>query len=84
MIRLMQNFSSISLDSDAQPPGTRPPASWANVKGRKSIEKFWPKSHLTMYSDVSSPVISSKKLPDVFMQGGLWVKMREAVEQTVE
>jgi cytochrome P450 len=50
-IRLLQNFSSISLDTDAQPPETRIPPSWATAKGRKGMEKVWPKSHLTMYAD---------------------------------
>lgn len=55
LIRLLQNFSTISLDSDAQPLESQPPASWANAKGRKGIEKFRPKSHLTMYSQVFLP-----------------------------
>ncbi|KZP20533.1 cytochrome P450 [Athelia psychrophila] len=50
LIRLLQNFSSVSLDPSAQPAETRPPASWAGQAGRKGIEQFWPKSHLTMYS----------------------------------
>ena len=50
LIRLLQEFSSINLDSSAQPPETRPPASWAGGSGRKGIEKIWAKMHLTMYS----------------------------------
>lgn len=52
LIRLLQEFSSISLDPDAQPPETRPPVSWRGGVGRKSIEKLWPKMHLTMYAYV--------------------------------
>lgn len=52
LIRLLQNFSSISLDPSAQPPETRPPVSWAGHQGRKGIEQFRPKAHLTMYSYV--------------------------------
>lgn len=52
LIRLLQNFSSVSLDVDAQPPETRPPTAWAEDKGRKGTEGFWPKMHLTMYSHV--------------------------------
>ena len=52
LIRLLQSFSTISLDIDAQPPNTRVPAWWAKVPGRQSIEKFWPKTHLTMYAHV--------------------------------
>ncbi|KIM86055.1 hypothetical protein PILCRDRAFT_816602 [Piloderma croceum F 1598] len=50
LIRVLQSFSSISLDVDAQPPETRVPASWAKVPGRQSIERFWPKAHLTMHA----------------------------------
>ena len=52
LICLLQNFSSMDLDFDAQPPETRPPESWATAEGRKSIEKVWPKTHLTMYAHV--------------------------------
>ncbi|KAF7982653.1 hypothetical protein HWV62_27101 [Athelia sp. TMB] len=50
LIRLLQEFSSINLDPSAQPPESRPPASWAGGSGRKGIEKIWAKMHLTMYS----------------------------------
>ncbi|KIM86057.1 hypothetical protein PILCRDRAFT_816605 [Piloderma croceum F 1598] len=50
LIRILQNFSTITLDIDAQSPETRVPASWAKVPGRQSIERFWPKVHLTMYA----------------------------------
>lgn len=50
LIRLLQSFSSIHLDLDAQPPESRPPAAWATKSGRKGTEKFWPKNHLTLYS----------------------------------
>lgn len=50
IIRLLQNFTSIALDTASQPPDSVPPASWAGAPGRKGIEKIWPRSHLTMYS----------------------------------
>ncbi|GBE84577.1 cytochrome P450 monooxygenase pc-3 [Sparassis latifolia] len=50
LIRLLQNFSSITLDPDSHEPGTLPPKEWAGARGRKGIERFWPKVHLTMYS----------------------------------
>ncbi|KAF7982659.1 hypothetical protein HWV62_27113 [Athelia sp. TMB] len=50
LIRLLQTFASFTLDTASQPPETRPPASWASEPGRKGIEQFWPKMHLTMYS----------------------------------
>ncbi|EGO29652.1 hypothetical protein SERLADRAFT_445432 [Serpula lacrymans var. lacrymans S7.9] len=50
LIRLLQNFSSIALDLDAQSPECRPPAEWATAGGRKGVEKFRPKANLTLYS----------------------------------
>jgi cytochrome P450 len=52
LVRLVQTFGSVSLASDAQPAETKPPPRWATVKGRQSIEKIRPKSHLTMFSMV--------------------------------
>ncbi|EIM92719.1 cytochrome P450 monooxygenase pc-2 [Stereum hirsutum FP-91666 SS1] len=51
LVRLLQNFSSVSLAQDVQPPKSIPPASWADVPGRQSVEKLWPKSNLTMFID---------------------------------
>ncbi|KAF7966888.1 hypothetical protein HWV62_36642 [Athelia sp. TMB] len=50
LIRLMQSFASLEIDFDAQLPESRPPPAWRHVPGRQSIEKFWPKAHLTMYA----------------------------------
>ncbi|KDQ49955.1 hypothetical protein JAAARDRAFT_142639 [Jaapia argillacea MUCL 33604] len=50
LIRLFQAFSSIALSPLSHPPDTLPPPDWSSAKGRKGIERFWPKSHLTMYS----------------------------------
>ncbi|KDQ56219.1 hypothetical protein JAAARDRAFT_70562 [Jaapia argillacea MUCL 33604] len=62
LIRLAQNFASISLAPDAQPESSKPPLSWLNDReGRKAREKIRPKSHLTMYA-----------------YEGLWVRMEEA------
>ncbi|CAK5262403.1 unnamed protein product [Mycena citricolor] len=63
LVRLLQSFSEISLAPAAQPPATRPPASWKtdDESGWKKEEKIWPRSHLTLY-----------------VNGGLWVTMREA------
>lgn len=67
LIRLLQNFSIVSLSEESQPPDSRAPRVWKSSLegGRKSKEKIKPKSHLTMY-----------------LQGGLWVKMEEAVSTT--
>ncbi|KAJ7935560.1 cytochrome P450 monooxygenase pc-1 [Mycena leptocephala] len=51
IIRLLQNFSSVSLDLDAFPPGAHPPPEWAMLEGRKAMDKIHPKMHLTMYSE---------------------------------
>ena len=53
LIRLLQNFDTIALDWESQAPDSRPPVEWANFPGRKGKEKFWPKSHLTLYSKAS-------------------------------
>ncbi|KAJ6478042.1 cytochrome P450 monooxygenase pc-1 [Mycena vitilis] len=48
IIRLLQAFSSFSLDEDAFAPEARPPAGWKAAKGRKGVDKFRPKLHLSM------------------------------------
>ncbi|CAA7270247.1 unnamed protein product [Cyclocybe aegerita] len=49
LVRLLQNFSSITLDLDAQPAHSRAPPEWAKEEGRKGKEKVRPMAHLTMY-----------------------------------
>jgi len=51
LIKLLQRFSSMELVSEAAPPGSLPPNEWAGLPGRKGIERFWPKAHLTLYSN---------------------------------
>jgi hypothetical protein len=53
IIRLLQMFDHIELASDAQPPESLPPVSWANGQWRKSVEKIRPKSEVTMSVQVS-------------------------------
>ncbi|KAJ7751591.1 cytochrome P450 monooxygenase pc-1 [Mycena metata] len=48
IIRLLQAFSSFSLDEDAFSPEGRPPKEWASASGRKGIDRFRPKLHMTM------------------------------------
>ncbi|OBZ76922.1 hypothetical protein A0H81_03460 [Grifola frondosa] len=50
IIRLLQNFSTMSLDLPAQPPDSLPPAEWKNAKGRKALEQIFPKVHIGLYS----------------------------------
>ncbi|KAJ6568864.1 cytochrome P450 [Mycena capillaripes] len=50
VIRLLQNFSAVSLEPDAAPPYGRVPADWSGKPGRKGIEQIRPRSHLTLYT----------------------------------
>ncbi|KAJ7209216.1 cytochrome P450 monooxygenase pc-1 [Mycena pura] len=50
LTRLLQNFSSVSLDLEAFPPDGRIPADWKGKPGRKGIEQFRPRSHLTLHT----------------------------------
>ncbi|KAG5727413.1 Cytochrome P450 52E1 [Termitomyces sp. T112] len=50
LIRFIQQFTSVSLDEAASPPQAKPPAHWAEGVGRKTIERVYPKWHLTMYA----------------------------------
>ncbi|KAH8101718.1 cytochrom P450 [Cristinia sonorae] len=51
LIKLLQNFSEMSLRLDCQDPKTLPPKEWASCPGRKGIEKMVVKSHLTAYTN---------------------------------
>ncbi|KAG1875454.1 cytochrome P450 [Suillus subalutaceus] len=48
LVRLLQQFSSVSLATDVQ---TLPPVEWAKCCGRKAIDKIIFKSHLTIYAE---------------------------------
>lgn len=50
IIRLLQEFESIELDHEAQPPDSKPPATWRNAPGTKGTDKIWARSHLTLFS----------------------------------
>ncbi|KAG8736136.1 hypothetical protein FRC10_009658 [Ceratobasidium sp. 414] len=60
--RLLQRFDGFELAMEAAPEGCIPPTTWAGAKGRKGIEKVWPKNAITLYSK----------------QGGMWVKAHKA------
>lgn len=80
LVKLLQRFSSMELAPEAAPPESLPPAGWAVTgSSRKRIDRFWPKSHLTMYSHVSIWLKFCTE-PCLFftIQGGMWVKMTEA------
>ncbi|KAG9096423.1 hypothetical protein FRC06_008676 [Ceratobasidium sp. 370] len=48
--KLLQRVDQIVLAPEAQPPASLPPPHWRNGPGRKAVEKFWMKSHLTTYA----------------------------------
>ena len=52
LIRLLQHFSHMELDLDAQPPEARPPSEWAGSEGQRGVEKIMPRMHLTLYIEV--------------------------------
>lgn len=49
LVRLLQHFSEIRLDTEAIPPEGRPPNSWKEEGGIKAREKVKIGNHLTMY-----------------------------------
>ena len=57
IIRLLQSFKSFHLDLSSAPPEAHPPADWAGQPGRQSVEKIFPKMHLTMYTNVSTSFV---------------------------
>ncbi|KAJ7200155.1 cytochrome P450 monooxygenase pc-1 [Mycena pura] len=50
LIRLLQAFKSFELDEAAFAPEALPPLEWKDAPGRKGIDRFRPKLHLTMYT----------------------------------
>jgi hypothetical protein len=48
LIRLLQQFSSISHIFDAQPPDSRPPPEWTGAEGPKGRDKIRIKTHITL------------------------------------
>lgn len=52
LVKLLQSVDEITLAPDAQPPATRPPASWKNATGRKAVEQIIPTAHLTLHVKV--------------------------------
>ena len=86
LIKLLQRFAAMELAPEAAPPGALPPKEWAGAPGRKGKEQFWPKTHLTLYSNVRRPCCAAMGWIGVltdWMQGGMWVRMTEAEENEV-
>ncbi|KAG8922474.1 hypothetical protein FRC00_007416 [Tulasnella sp. 408] len=64
LVRILQKFSRITLAQDeAAPASALPPASWKEAKGRKRIEKVWPKTALTLYSKTMTNLSPSSSQP---------------------
>jgi hypothetical protein len=81
LVRLLQNFSSLALAPDAQPPSSRPPVDWDQDAGYKRGEKIWTAAHLTMFARVSVLSVLVYNLIDRLFseyQEGLWMRMGEA------
>lgn len=53
LVRLLQAFDGLELAPDAQTPDSLPPPEWKNASGRQAQERFFPKTHLTLYAYVS-------------------------------
>ncbi|KAJ6469140.1 cytochrome P450 [Mycena vitilis] len=51
LIRLLQNFSSTTLEPEAVPHAARVPPAWRSGHGRMKVEQFRPRLHLTMSSE---------------------------------
>ncbi|OCH86929.1 cytochrome P450 [Obba rivulosa] len=49
LARLLQQFDSIILATDAQPAESLPPPEWKRGTGRQAVEKIWPGAALTAY-----------------------------------
>ncbi|KAH8106031.1 cytochrome P450 monooxygenase pc-3 [Cristinia sonorae] len=63
LVRLLQQFESMELDAAAQPPSARPPAEWQTSQKLR----------------VRSERIRPKQHLTSYIEGGLWVRMKEAV-----
>ncbi|KAJ7435029.1 cytochrome P450 monooxygenase pc-1 [Mycena galericulata] len=51
LIRLLQTFSSTTLDLTACPPHARVPPEWRDGHGRMAVEQFRPRLHLTFSAE---------------------------------
>ena len=53
LVRLLQQFTSFTLDSASN---VKPPSGWAGREGLKGTEKVYASAHLTMYVTVSTSI----------------------------
>ncbi|KAL4076590.1 cytochrome P450 [Scleroderma yunnanense] len=49
LVRLMQNFFTFTLASDAQPSSSLPPAEWKACRGRMAVEQVRPEAAMTLF-----------------------------------
>jgi len=49
LVRLLQQFDTFTLATDAQPPSSLPPPEWKSKRGRQTVERVWPGAALTLY-----------------------------------
>jgi cytochrome P450 len=59
LVRLLQQFETFTLASDAQPEKSFPPHQWRSSRsiGRQTVEQIWPAAAITLY-----------------VKGGLWIR----------
>jgi cytochrome P450 len=63
LVRLLQQFDTFSLATEAQPEGSLPPLEWKHRKGRQVDEKIWPAAALTLFVKVSSFFLTHMEIP---------------------
>lgn len=84
LVRLLQSFSSFTLDEEGFAPEARPPREWKSCPGRKGVDKFRPALHLTMYTQVSphdQPGWCSllRVVFTLLFKDGMWIRAKEAI-----
>lgn len=68
LVRLLQQFDTFTLASDAQPKESLPLREWKipGTKGRSAVEQVWPSAALTLYVKVS---VYKEYYPVALIQG---------------
>ncbi|KAG2155274.1 cytochrome P450 monooxygenase CYP63 [Suillus bovinus] len=49
LVRLLQQFDTFTLATDAQPPSSLPPAEWKLGRGRQRVEMIYPDATMTLF-----------------------------------
>jgi hypothetical protein len=79
IIRLLQTFDHFEIAEDMRPTEAIPSPGWKNLPGRAAIENVVIKSHLTTFARVYLVSFCLFEVAhECVLQGGLWVRMREA------